>query len=194
MQVLKDEIRERILHAAVQEFREKGFVFASTREIALEAGISKGNLYNYFRSKEELFYAVTASFYRLFNSFIRQIFSHPGKEEIVLGNTEILSAKIAEFIKLHRDEFIIIMNRSGGTKYASFKEETVSLLKNHFSENLKVEIIKTSGPELLIMHIIARNFLEALISIAEGYRDDSETVNNIILFLNYHISGVKQFY
>ena len=47
-----------ILHAAVQVFSEKGYNGAVVADIAERAGIGKGTIYEYFRSKEELFFSV----------------------------------------------------------------------------------------------------------------------------------------
>ena len=45
-QVLKDEIRENILKAALQEFYEKGYKSAAMREIASKAKIPTGLIYS----------------------------------------------------------------------------------------------------------------------------------------------------
>ena len=58
-----EETRERIVDAALQLFREKGFDEVTMRDIAKEANVATGAAYYYFRSKEELvmaFYARTA--------------------------------------------------------------------------------------------------------------------------------------
>jgi AcrR family transcriptional regulator len=47
-----------IVAAALELFTEKGFAAARTEEIARRAGISKGTLYLYFETKEDLFRAV----------------------------------------------------------------------------------------------------------------------------------------
>lgn len=52
---LEPEKRERILKAALQEFAVKGYQNASTNSIVKEAGISKGLLFHYFKSKKDLF-------------------------------------------------------------------------------------------------------------------------------------------
>lgn len=54
-QVLKDEIREKIRKAALQEFFDKGYKSAAMRNIALEAKIPTGLIYSYYKNKEELF-------------------------------------------------------------------------------------------------------------------------------------------
>jgi len=53
----RDATRERILEAASEAFAEKGFLGASTREIARRAGTNQGLITYHFRSKEELWRA-----------------------------------------------------------------------------------------------------------------------------------------
>lgn len=49
--------REDILRAALATYGEKGFLSARIEEVAAAAGIGKGTVYEYFRSKEELLFA-----------------------------------------------------------------------------------------------------------------------------------------
>ncbi len=49
--------RQQILDAALSVFSEKGFDTATTAEIARTAGVAEGTIYNYFKSKRELFIA-----------------------------------------------------------------------------------------------------------------------------------------
>lgn len=50
----KTATRERILTVAIQLFQEQGWESATTRDIALAAGIANGTLFNYFASKEAI--------------------------------------------------------------------------------------------------------------------------------------------
>jgi TetR/AcrR family transcriptional repressor of uid operon len=54
----KTEIRERIIKSAVTAFSKYGFDKARMDDISAESNISKGTLYLYFKSKEELFFAI----------------------------------------------------------------------------------------------------------------------------------------
>ena len=49
---------ENILHAALEEFSDKGFLGASLRQIVKKAGVTTGAFYGYFSSKEALFAAI----------------------------------------------------------------------------------------------------------------------------------------
>jgi AcrR family transcriptional regulator len=51
---------EHILEAAARIFHEQGYVAATTNDIADEAGVSVGSLYQYFPNKDALLVALTA--------------------------------------------------------------------------------------------------------------------------------------
>ncbi len=53
---LPAEKQQRILKAALREFTEHSFAQASTNRIVKEAGIGKGMLFYYFKSKKDLYY------------------------------------------------------------------------------------------------------------------------------------------
>ncbi|MEY4754116.1 MAG: hypothetical protein RJA44_1791, partial [Pseudomonadota bacterium] len=54
----KAERPQELLAAALSLFVEKGFAATRAEEVARRAGVSKGTLYLYFESKEELLKAV----------------------------------------------------------------------------------------------------------------------------------------
>jgi AcrR family transcriptional regulator len=51
----QEDAKERILQAALDEFSDKGFHHTTIESIADRAGIAKGTVYRYFKTKEELF-------------------------------------------------------------------------------------------------------------------------------------------
>ena len=52
---LSEEKKKRILDACIAEFAQKGYEGASTNEIVIKAGISKGILFHYFQNKRNLY-------------------------------------------------------------------------------------------------------------------------------------------
>ncbi|MDQ3687909.1 MAG: TetR family transcriptional regulator [Acidobacteriota bacterium] len=50
----KQEIRERIVKAALSLFQTKGFDATTTKAIARKAGIAEGTVFNYFKSKDDI--------------------------------------------------------------------------------------------------------------------------------------------
>jgi AcrR family transcriptional regulator len=57
----KEDRPQEITEAAFEVFAEKGYSGARVEEVAQRAGVSKGLMYVYFRTKEELFKAVVKS-------------------------------------------------------------------------------------------------------------------------------------
>jgi len=57
----KEERPAEITRAALEEFAEHGYAAARVDDVAKRAGVSKGLLYLYFKTKEELFKAVIRS-------------------------------------------------------------------------------------------------------------------------------------
>ena len=49
------EVKEKIIKAAIEEFAENGYKAASTNSICKKANVSKGLIYYYFKSKEEIY-------------------------------------------------------------------------------------------------------------------------------------------
>lgn len=57
----KSEVRERIIESAVECFAKTGFDKTKMDDIANVSDVSKGTLYLYFKSKEDLFYGICES-------------------------------------------------------------------------------------------------------------------------------------
>lgn len=53
-----EERRQQIIDAALRVFARKGFIGATNKDIALEAGVTPGLIYHYFADKHALFEAV----------------------------------------------------------------------------------------------------------------------------------------
>ncbi|GGO01899.1 TetR family transcriptional regulator [Microbispora bryophytorum] len=57
MTIVAESTREQIVETALRLFRDRGYEATTMRAIAAEAGVSVGNAYYYFRSKEQLIQA-----------------------------------------------------------------------------------------------------------------------------------------
>jgi AcrR family transcriptional regulator len=71
----KEEARSRIVNAANQVFGEKGYRQATMDDVAKKLGVSKGALYLYFASKEELFEAICRAEPLAFKEILYSTFS-----------------------------------------------------------------------------------------------------------------------
>ena len=61
----KAEVRDKILQAAIQSFSQTGFDRTKMEDIAKRLGLSKGTIYLYFASKEDLFLGICDYYLKL---------------------------------------------------------------------------------------------------------------------------------
>jgi AcrR family transcriptional regulator len=87
---------QQILEAALKVFSGKSFAEATTAEIAQEAGVAEGTLYNYFPSKRELLVAVVNTFV-VTESFLN-LFEHAGEMDYPTFLSSVLNNRL-DFIE-----------------------------------------------------------------------------------------------
>lgn len=85
-----------ILDTALQLFSTNGYLGTSMQSIAKLAGVSKGNLYNYFESKEKLLEAIMVQglmhFSELLDAYPKELVSENDFEIAIRGNINILKS------------------------------------------------------------------------------------------------------
>lgn len=99
----------KILDAAEMVFSEVGFPNAKMEDIAQEAGISKGSVYFYFKSKENLYMAIT---YRAFQLLIQEYNKSVQHHETENGFSSVcaLFNTYLNYSDQHRHYFELLMN------------------------------------------------------------------------------------
>ena len=95
----KAEREAQILDAATKVFASKGFRAATTREIAAEAGVSEGTIYNYFDSKYDLLIAMSQ---RLALESLQQLDDLPPEEDVQAYITALVTDRFDMLVK-HMD-------------------------------------------------------------------------------------------
>jgi AcrR family transcriptional regulator len=91
---IRKQKEELILSAALKLFSENGFLGTSMQNISKEAGVSKGNIYNYFESKDDLLEGVLIQgmneFSSLLGSYSDGLKTEEDFEKAIRGNIQIL--------------------------------------------------------------------------------------------------------
>ena len=78
----KTEVKERIIQSAVECFSKYGLDRTRMDDVAQKADLSKGTLYLYFKSKEDLFYVICKNNLRVLKEQLSHIFATT-KEDLV---------------------------------------------------------------------------------------------------------------
>ena len=130
MQVKKDQTRDRILKAARQVFLQKGYTDATIRDLAVKSDIGVGNLYNYFKNKNQIFYTVVVP---LINEFDRILYKHHDITNIayfvdyVQGTSRtVFEDQLHEYYRLitkYRDLMELLFLKAQGSSLENFIDQ-----------------------------------------------------------------------
>ena len=126
MQVLKEDIRGRILTVARQQFGQKGYSKTSMREIAELAGCGVGNIYNYFTNKDELFREVVRPVLYALEAMLQEHHGIRGEDIMMMRSETYLKSCIDEYVSLidkHRALMGILLFRAQGSSLERFRED-----------------------------------------------------------------------
>ncbi len=187
MQYQKDEVRKRIIEEALSEFNEKGYEGTSIRNIAKKSNTSVGNLYKYFKSKEELHENIVGSIYDRLVDYIKQFHRVElnEKAEIIFYK---LADEIMEIFNKNNVEISVLLNESKGTKYENCKNIFVDFITRIVTEKMQYEL-SLQGKKLednFIIYLISQSLVESIAIIVKKCSDGAEvrklTINLIHIF------------
>lgn len=104
----KEAKRMEIMQAAIQVFAQNGIVKAKMIDIARSAGVGKGTIYEYFRSKEEIFAAAFSHYFNQMEVMIQEALAltdEPRKQlENLIGYTmEAFFKESGDFLQIMMD-------------------------------------------------------------------------------------------
>lgn len=125
MQVLKEDIRGRILAVARQQFEQKGYSKTSMREIAESADVGVGNIYNYLASKDELFHEVVRPVLYALEAMLQEHHGIRGEDIMMMRSEKYLKSCIDEYVSLidrHRELMEILLFHAQGSSLEHFRE------------------------------------------------------------------------
>jgi len=166
--VTKQETKEKIVDVAIELFNEKGSAKTSTRHIARAMGISVGNIYYYFKNKEEI---------------IRRILERMIVDYDSAMNVEPLENGLVDY------EQLFTMIFSYHWKYRFFKKEFITLFnKDKVLGGMfrAIQARKIRDIELMINHQIE---IDMVIDM------DSKTLNALVhnswILANYWVTFLE---
>jgi AcrR family transcriptional regulator len=155
-QILKPEIRDRIIDSARTEFLDKGYEDSSMRRIRQTSRMTVGNLYRYFKNKDELISLVVRPAYNAIDSLVKKLtggaVTLSGLDSIEKLNREDLgkmmgglSDGIVEVYTDHRTELKILMMSSGVNKALTdwFTEAILHLINERYGVSSDSRFAKT---------------------------------------------------
>ncbi len=143
-QILKPELRESIIKSARHEFYVNGFEGASMRNIAKAAHMTVGNLYRYFKNKEDLADALLSSTIDKLDKIITgeinnlpvNISKEQGRSAEFDSRIRRLSMGFAHVFETERKEFLTLIRhqRMADQVVGSIKKIMTVMVERWFSQ------------------------------------------------------------
>lgn len=130
--------RQQILDAAYVVFSRKGFHRATVDEIIALADTGKGTVYNYFASKEQLFYTLIKERSQPFHERLDGVLL---SDRAILDKIYAVTKEFLHFYAANADLWRVLMHEMrafGETGYSAFDERQQEKYRKSFESTLNV--------------------------------------------------------
>ena len=189
MQIQKEEVRNRIIEAAKQEFLRNGYRRTSMRTIAEQAGVTPGNIYAYFRGKADLLDVITRPTLEELNRLIAEVSKGARiSKPTILEMAEQITAVFLN----NRTQFLILMNGCGGSKYEQIREQICLCAVSRMEEEL-LPVLPVGMQSKLLIETMANALISGFFYLFDQYQGEEaqlrRTMMDFMMITLYHIQA-----
>lgn len=194
--------RTKILHAAKQEFFDKGFANANVRIIAKKAGVTTGALYNLFKNKDSIFEVLVGT---VFDEFLHILSHHDvlaakdtdmrtGELSAITEVSQLRFSRIVDFFYANWDAMKLIVCCARGSSYEHIFDKAIELIETETIKLLKYDNIQMSCRRTFFIHVMVTSHFENLKEIFYHDLEKTEALAYMLDFSTYHCAGWKQYW
>ena len=201
IQTKKDDVKKRIEDAALVVFATKGFAGTTMADIAREAGLSVGNIYRYYRSKDVLFYSVLSP------DFVCDFTSQIGMkmktaEGVDLGEVknfrpmQIRDEALKSLFTDNRLRIVILFVHAAGTQYEGFRKDLVNFTIDtalRYLHTVSGKPLDLSPTKRRVLSLIYDNMYGAIAGILTRFEGREDIAEAYDCFFDYHYMGIAKF-
>ncbi|MFX1380366.1 MAG: TetR/AcrR family transcriptional regulator [Promethearchaeota archaeon] len=189
-EIVKREKRNLFIISALTVFEEKGFNNTRIKDITRKANTSVGNLYGYFKSKEEIFDVIISGIAELMISKFRELFIYFKEDRIPpISAVKNLFRGYAKIFKAKKETFLIFFEQMGGIN-AKYRMKRNKIIDN-FTDEVEKIIVKLSefGARPQNPKITARVWTSTVLGVFTWWirnnfiPEEEELVDNLTAFL-----------
>ncbi len=159
--------QQAIKNAALKLFSERGFHSTSTRDICAEAGVSKGSLYWYWRSKEEIAFSLVSD---MMSEFLKLVESARDEECPVIEKLERLAKTIAE-LYYHETQSLRLLWKFRVDRHYIFSRDYMEKVARYYTGIRKAleSIIEQGIKSGELRKVDSKRMAFILLGITEGF-------------------------
>ena len=164
------ETKKKLIESAKKEFLEKGFMNASLRTIAANAGVTTGAMYRHFKDKDAFFCAlvddaitVTTKTVMLADSANHAGLEIPHIQEHLKHEAQSVN-KFIDYMFDNFDIYTLLLTKSAGSTHEHFQEEICELYTKNCEETFNwmyKKKIATKKISKMTIHFMASTIINA---------------------------------
>lgn len=196
-QQLKVEVKERMEAAGARVFARAGYRGATMAAIAREAGVSTGNLYRYFESKDVLFDVVVTE--AIAEDHLGLLRRRVGS----LVRTEDLTRldpaaqrdgeALLAFWVAHREVVVVLLAGAEGTPWEGYRDRFVQALMKPSTAALRERAGSRRLPAVIrrTLERVFENTAQTLVSILRENETEDAIREAFAAFWSYQLGGLR---
>ncbi len=171
MQILKEDIKQKIIEVGKRKFKKDGYANTSMKDIAEDVGISTGNIYRYFLTKSHLYGEIVKELEIEIEGFFNKV---PTRLEEIKPNElfDMLIDMTVNIAKTKKDTLKVMLTCDNEKQYLEFKNKVLNMFVD------KIESIARSFTSEDVDHslceAISKAHFEGFTYIVKSNIDDIE--------------------
>lgn len=191
MQKLKDDIKQKIIEVGKKRFKKEGYENTSMKDIALDVGISTGNIYRYFLTKKHLLNEILKEVEEKVSKFVSDIPSNYQDidSNLIFEGLIELTLKLAEE---NKDTLKVMLNSETERQFTDFKEQILDMFTNKLASIVK-SITDKEKVDITLCNAISRAQFEGFTYIVKNNVDNIEDLKrNLEIYKKLMLSGLSE--
>lgn len=171
MQILKEDIKQKIIEVGKKKFKKDGYANTSMKDIAEDVGISTGNIYRYFLTKSHLYSEIVKELEIEIEGFFNKV---PTRLEEIKPNElfDMLIDMTVNIAETKKDTLKVMLMCDNEKQYLEFKNKVLNMFVD------KIELIARSFTSEDVDHslceAISKAHFEGFTYIVKSNIDDIE--------------------
>jgi AcrR family transcriptional regulator len=166
----KEAAKSKIVEAARLVFAKKGYHEATMYDVAQEVGVSKGALYSYFKSKEDLLKEISLQGHQTLRTILSKMSKHKKLEDAL----EHVYATITEEYKgnLHTHfEIVALASHDARIRQIVFEDyqKDIEAVEAFVEEKKKQDVIRVDVDAQILAELFIALYLGTLAKLLIGY-------------------------
>ena len=193
-------VYEKVIACAKAEFLEKGYINASLRNIASDAGTTTGSIYTRFGDKEGLFEAIVGeNAEELLQAYLQiQKDFHNFDKQVQMDSMAVYTNGEAEhlidYIYDHFDVFRLLICCANGTKYEDFIDQFIDIEVEYTYKYIQIigcESIQNGSITEDFLHIIISSYSNGFFEVVRHNMSREEAKKYNRQLGRYHRAGFE---